>query len=322
MRTLHPFHEPQSRAGVSPDPAKRGRQARRLPYFRASRLAFSLFCLGCFSYHAGFEELATGQEPAPTAVAQALPASVDLRPAFDKWGLARRTQGKRGTCSVFTVTGALEYAAAIKLRHAERFSVEFLNWGANKVIGEYEDGGFFSDLWKAFDVYGICLEQTLPYRAEFDKALAPGPEVLAEAKTRLTLGLRHHWIKEWDVKTGLTDEHLHAIKRTLSQGWPVCGGFRWPKQPKWSDDVLQMCPADAVFDGHSLLLVGYREETNQPEGGVFLFRNTNNGGRDGAMPYTYAQAYMNDAVWIDSDAPTPSATTASFQTILRTWSIL
>jgi hypothetical protein len=241
---------------------------------------------------------------------------VDLRPAFDKWGLARRVQGKRGTCSVFTVTGALEYAAAIKQGRAERFSVEFLNWGANKVIGEYEDGGFFSDLWKAFDAYGICSEQTLPYRAEFDKALAPGPEVLAEAKTLKTLGLRHHWIKEWNVKTGLTDEHLVAIKRTLSQGWPVCGGFRWPKQAKWSDDVLQMCPAEAVFDGHSVLLVGYRDDTNQPGGGVFLFRNTNNGGRDGAMPYTYAQAYMNDAVWIDSDAPTPPGAPASTQTVL------
>ena len=283
---------------------------------RAHLFTFSLFWLGCFSLLAGFEELSPGQERASANAAQVLPASVDLRPAFDKWGLARRTQGKRNTCSVFTVAAALEFAAAIKQGHAERFSVEFLNWGANKVVGEDEDGAFFSDLWKAFAVYGICREQTLPYRAEFNPALAPASEALAEAKTRLALGLRHHWIKEWNVKTGLTDEHLLAIKRTLSQGWPVCGGFRWPKQPKWSDDVLQMCPADAVYDGHSILLVGYRDETNQSGGGVFLFRNTNNGGRDGFMPYTYAQAYMNDAVWIDSDAPMPPAGPVSSQTIL------
>ncbi len=201
------------------------------------------------------------------------------------------------------MTGALEFAAANKQHHGERFSVEFLNWAANKVTGEDEDGSFFSDLWKGYATYGICGEKTLPYRPEFDRALTPSPEALADAKARLPLGLRHHWIKEWNVNTGLTDEHLQAIKRTLSQGWPVCGGFRWPKQPKWSDDVLQMCPADAVFDGHSLLLVGYRADTNQPGGGVFLFRNTNNGGRDGFMPYAYAQAYMNDAVWIDSAAP-------------------
>jgi hypothetical protein len=248
-----------------------------------------------------------GQVTSHAAAIRPLPISADLRPQFDKLGLERRIQGKRGTCSVFTVVGALEFAAGIKQGHAERFSVEFLNWGANKVIGEYQDGGFFSDLWKGYATYGICLETAMPYGAKFDKGLTPAPEVLAEAKTRLALGLRHHWIKEWDVKTGLTDDHLQAIKRTLSQGWPVCGGFRWPKQAKWSDDVLQMCPAEAVFDGHSVLLVGYRDDPNQPGGGVFLFRNTNNGGRDGAMPYVYAQAYMNDALWIDCAAPAPAS---------------
>ena len=83
-------------------------------------------------------------------------------------------------------------------------------------------------------------------------------------------------------------------------GIPIYG-LTLSKQPKWSDDVLQMCPPDAVYDGHSVLLVGYRDNANQPGGGVFLFRNTNNGGQDGFMPYTYARAYVNDALWIDCD---------------------
>ena len=175
---------------------------------RARLLTLSLFWLGCFSLVPGFEAGSIGQEPASVGSAQLLPASVDLRPAFEKWGLARRTQGKRGTCSVFTIVGALEFAAANQQRHGERFSVEFLNWAASRIVGKDKDGGFFSDLWKAFASYGVCAEKTLPYRAEFDPALAPGPEALAEAKTRLALGLRHHWIKEWNVKTGLTDEQF------------------------------------------------------------------------------------------------------------------
>jgi hypothetical protein len=151
-----------------------------------------------------FASMALGQEPASASTAQPLPASIDLRPNFDKWGLTPRTQGKRGTCSVFTVVGALEFVAASKQRHGERFSVEFLNWAANRIVGEDVDGGFFSDLWKAFATYGVCTEQAMTYRPEFDAALAPTPEALAEAKTRLALGLQHHWIKEWDVKTGLT----------------------------------------------------------------------------------------------------------------------
>ena len=42
-------------------------------------------------------------------------------------------------------------------------------------------------------------------------------------------------------------------------------------------------------------------EYGLPASGVFLFRNTKNGGHDGSMPYTYARAYVNDALWIDCD---------------------
>jgi hypothetical protein len=115
----------------------------------------------------------------------------------------------------------------------------------------------------------------------------------------LAAGLRFHWIKEWDVNTGLTNAQLLAIRRTLNAGWPVCGGSRWPKQERWVEEVLQMCPPDAVRDGHSVLLVGYRDDPAQPGGGVFLFRNTSRDGRDGSMPYAYAQAYMNDAAWVE-----------------------
>jgi hypothetical protein len=143
----------------------------------------------------------------------------------------------------------------------------------------------------------------MPYQPAFLTNQSPSAAALANAKMRLTLGLRLHWIKEWNVNTGLTDEQCTAIKRTLEAGWPVCGGFRWPKKEQWENGVLQMCPADAVRDGHSVLLVGYRDEPAQPGGGVFVFRNTSKEGRDGAMPYGYAQLYQNDAVWIDFQNP-------------------
>jgi alpha-galactosidase len=93
---------------------------------------------------------------------------------------------------------------------------------------------------------------------------------------------------------------LTAVKQALCREWPVCGGFRWPKNPvKWKDDILETPPSDGVIDGHSVLLVGYRDDPEQPGGGVFLFRNTNNGGREGWMTYEYACTYMNDALWID-----------------------
>ena len=265
-------------------------------------------CLALLLTLPGRIQTAAGEE---VALAKPLPASVDLRPLFDQWNLTRSLQKSRPTCSVFTVAGALEFAVAKRQGHAPRLSVEFLNWAANKTCGDDADGGFFSDLWKGFSEYGICTAEDLPYQAALDPSSTPPPAAMADAKTHLGLGLRLNWIKEWNVNTGLTDAHLQGIKRTLAEGWPVCSGSRWPKAEKWVEDVLQMCPADAVRDGHSVLLVGYREDGAQPGGGVFIFRNSAGSGRDGFMPYAYAQAYMNDAAWVDFPARSkPGVSTA------------
>jgi hypothetical protein len=231
-----------------------------------------------------------------------LAAAVDLRSLFNQWDLSPSRQGERPTCSVFTVVGALEFAIAKRQGRCPRLSVEFLNWAANQAVGDTDDGAFFSDLWSGFAIHGICGASDLPYRPTLDPALQPAAGVLAAAKTRLNLGLRLNWIKEWNVNTGLTDAHVLAIRRTLESGWPVCGGFRWPRQEQWVEEVLQMCPANAVRDGHSVLLVGYRDDPVQPGGGIFFFRNTSREGRDGGMPYDYARAYMNDAAWVDYDS--------------------
>jgi hypothetical protein len=234
-------------------------------------------------------------EPAPPS-----PPAVDLRPRLQQWGLPPRRQGPRGTCSVFTVAGALEYAVACRQGHGERLSVEYLNWAAHKAARRAADGGFFSELWQGFVAYGICPETALPYREQYDPALEPASHARESALASQRLRLQWHWIKEWDVKTGLTDAQLAAIRETLAQGWPVCGGFRWPKQARWEQDELQICAPEDVFDGHSVLLVGFQDDAHTPGGGRFLIRNSGGDGRDGALPYAYARAYMNDAAWVEA----------------------
>jgi hypothetical protein len=255
---------------------------------------------------------------APYAAEQASTNTVDLRPAFEKMGLGPRRQLSRPTCSVFTVVGALEFAIGKRQGQCPRLSIEFLNWAANRECGDKEDGGFFSDLWKGFAAQGICTEAEWSYQERFNAVGEPAPEALADAKKRLNLGLRLHWIKEWDVNTGLKETEFDGVKRTLAAGWPVCGGFRWPKQEKWEKNVLQMCGADAVRDGHSVLVVGYRDDSAQPGGGVFIFRNTSGEGQDGLMPYAYARLYMNDAVWVDYETRVPRrAGSANLNTLPR-----
>ena len=271
-------------------------------------LAGSLFVLLLLCGGYGWIDVGAAEEsPVPlppstgAAPSNACPNHVDLRPTLQQWGLTPRVQGARPTCSVFTVVGALEFGIARQQGHVSRLSVEFLNWAGNQVVHQDQDGGFFSDLWKGFAAYGICAEEEFPYQPKFGASRKPAPSLLTNAQAVLSLGLQFNWIKRWNVKTGLTDAQVENIKRILSRGWPVCGGFRWPKQAAWEKEVLQMCPPDAVYDGHSLLLIGYRDDAAQSGGGIFLFRNTSAAGRDGAMPYAYAQAYMNDAAWVDFD---------------------
>ncbi len=251
----------------------------------------------------------SAQEP-PGQNSEAPTSAVDLRPMFNDQGLGARSQGDRPTCSAFAVTEAIEYAAASRRRTGTRLSVEFLNWASNEAIGQVEDGGYFSDLWMGFSTYGICPEEDMPYQANLDPKQRPSDDALRHARSLRDAGLRLHWIKPWDVTTGLSQAQLDDIKRTLSRQWPVCGGFRWPKQEKWQDNTLQMATPEGVRDGHSVLLVGFRDDPAKPGGGAFVFRNTSRAASEGWMTYQYAMAYMNDAVWIDSEpaaAPQPRA---------------
>lgn len=236
----------------------------------------------------------------PAAFPTNLIASADLRPAFTKWSLPLRLQGNRGTCSVFALTGAMEYAVAQRQQSGTPLSVEFLNWASNQATANLNDGGFFSDLWAGYVAHGICSEVTLPYLPDYHAELKPDKKTRQRAQESVTAGLQLHWIKPWNVRTGLTETQFVHIKRTLSQGWPVCGGFRWPKRERWQQDTLQFATPVEVFDGHSVLLVGFRDEPQQRGGGIFLIRNSGGGVPDGALTYEYVRAYMNDAVWIDS----------------------
>jgi hypothetical protein len=227
-----------------------------------------------------------------------LPAAADLRPVFQKWGLPVRSQGSRGTCSVFALTGALEYALASRQQTGTVMSVEFLNWASNQAASNSADGGFFADLWAGYESYGICPETCLPYSKNYDFKLHPDEAALEQANKASGANLQLHWVKPWDVTTGLTEDQFLHIKQTLAGGWPVCGGFRWPKHEEWPEKILQMVPPSQVFDGHSVLLVGFKDDVTQPGGGVFLIRNSGGGPRDGAMPYEYVRAYMNDGAWI------------------------
>lgn len=209
---------------------------------------------------------------------EALPRTVDLRPALAELRMQPRRQGGRGTCSVFTTVAALEFALSRRSGRLEPLSPEYLNWAANQITGNHahDRGQFFHNLLKGFEKFGICSERELPYAERIDPALAPSLELQAHARRVLEQGLRVHWIRRWTPEQGLSDEQFDQIKRVLAAGWPVAAG---------SD--------------HSRLLVGYADQPDQPGGGQFATMDSGSGRFD-AVSYEFAKTKIGDAFWVES----------------------
>ncbi len=227
----------------------------------------------------------------------------NLRPLFDKYGMTIRDQAGRGTCSVFAIVGLMEFEYAHLLDQRVPLSVEYLNWASNQVTGETEDGSFFSDALKGLLKYGICEDSLFPYYSRnYTKKVAPSAAAIKDGKKRRQTGIV--WIKQWDPKTGMTDDQILQVKSQIRAGHPVAIGFQWPRNEgeyrKIVDGIMTIPPREGVFDGHSIIMVGYQDDPKIPGGGWFLFRNSHGinygDGGYGKMPYEYLSKYANDGV--------------------------
>src|SRR4030095_14571983 len=118
--------------------------------------------------------------------------------------------------------------------------------------------------------------------------------------------LKPHFIKPWDVNTGLTSVQLLSVIAQLKSGRPVAAGVRWPVKEKVGFEtvlvlpIIKMVPPSEVFDGHSIDFVGYKVSKSFPGEGYFVFRNswgTAFGEKGYAyMSFDYAIKYTNDLV--------------------------
>ena len=230
---------------------------------------------------------------------------VDLRPEISSLGIAiRPNQGGRGTCSVFAMTFLLDfmYAKNYGMKNAD-LSEEYLNYVSNLAIGQQVDGGFFDQLDKGYQKYGMVNESLVPYKSSFDPNMNLRQAILTTGSA-LAPRLKPHFIKAWDVNTGLQASQLLAILFQLKQGRPVAAGLRWPKkfatEKIYGVTLMKTPPPSEVFDGHSIDFVGYKAAKAFPGEGYLIFRNSwGTGFGDngyGYMSFDYAMKYVNDAV--------------------------
>lgn len=229
------------------------------------------------------------------------PHGIDLTPAFDRLGLMPRTQGSRSTCSLFAITALANYEwLRSGAKPDARFSEEFLVWAADEATGLSGDQAMFYEAIGGLNGLGICCDELMPYAAKEEAGRKPSGEAIRDAAARARRW-QANWIRRWDMSRPVDELQFAAIQQALIDGRPVACGLRWPKSNR-SAALVAPPPPEEVYDGHSIVLVGFEDDPAQPGGGVFRFRNSRGprwGDRGyGVMSYAYVRSYANDAVWI------------------------
>src|SRR5580692_10409784 len=137
-----------------------------------------------------------------------LPRSANLAPEFQKLELPARSQGSRDDCSLFAITGAVNFELARANPDAPRpLSEEFLIWAGDEATGSTGDQAMFYKAVTGLNAHGICANSLMPYQAKPNHNRKPSPEALKEAKANANRW-DVHWIKRWDVTQKLTDAQL------------------------------------------------------------------------------------------------------------------
>ena len=230
---------------------------------------------------------------------------VDLRPNIKQFGIGIKNQGNRGTCSVFALTFLLDYMYAKNQIYTNtNLSEEYLNYASNLAIGQYADGGFFDALDLGYQNYGMVDEAQAPYHSSYNPPFVASQALLKKGEA-ISPRFKVNFIKPWDVTTGLLASQVQAIETQLKDGRPVAVGVRWPNNFQTETihgiQLMKTPPANGVFDGHSIDLVGYKASNAFPGGGYFIFRNSYGTGFGadgyGFMSFDYAKKYVNDAVY-------------------------
>jgi hypothetical protein len=253
---------------------------------------------------------------AQRAPGSALPARVDLEPEFSKLGLTPLAQGQRDVCSLFAITALAEFESGRQTsKSSGRLSEEFLIWAANKAKSRSGDQAMFYEAVHGLESLGICRARLMPYSTAVGARHEPSPKAVENAR-ELAGHWRVHWLRRWNVARPLNVSELRGIKEALASGHPVACGLRWPKTLK-GDVLREVPPPRGVFDGHSIVLVGYADDPKQNGGGMFVFRNSSGpewGEKGyGRISYAYVHAYANDALWLQYVPRRPAAPVERFE---------
>ncbi len=222
----------------------------------------------------------------------------NLQPLFDKYGISIYNQGERGTCSIFAITGILEFEFTRVGGDFIRLSPEYLNWASNTYNGDSRDGSYFSNAVGGMEKYGICREELMPYQKYFT---SPNPSLAAKLDAEKRIGkIEAIWIKPFENTKGISDIQISQIKQQILLGHPVAEGGPW--QYRIDENGVMEVPSKRPKSEHSKIFVGFHDYDDTGKNGYFIFRNSWGPGFAnegyGKIPYEYLRKYCNDVLAI------------------------
>lgn len=196
-------------------------------------------------------------------------ATVDLRPAYREHGLILKNQGRRPSCSVFAVVGALEYEIARRTGAVEPLSEEFLIWAVRELQPgiPIDDGFNFREVISSLQAYGVPTQAEMPNTfGKKIEEIQPPPEVIQSATQRRDVV--PVWFRPDDPQL------IDRIVGALNLGTPVILGVRWPHWRTLRHNSLLLDQQPLEGAGHAVTLIGYEAAESGPDGTRFLFRNS------------------------------------------------
>jgi hypothetical protein len=237
-----------------------------------------------------------------------------LQPEFIRLGLSAKNQGRRPSCAIYAIVGALEYQNARLSGSIERLSEDYLLWATRRSLGYteptdallrdpatdelIEDEGFsLFSVVTALQSYGVPLAEEMPRRASdrMRDIPEPSPEIIARARSRRLVFIAPLPGREPPHK-------IPRIVHALNAGFPVPVGLRWPNERAIQGGTLsgQRPLPNAA---HAVTLVGYESRGGRLEETTFVFKNsygpTWGQGGYGRVTYAYLSRHLLDAYVLD-----------------------
>ncbi len=181
-----------------------------------------------------------------------------------------RDQLDIGACAGFATVGAVESA----LNFTRELSDLFAYWGAKQIDGDVSEGTTLEAAFRAAQAFGICSAGKWEYNpSEFSSG--PPSEAMEDAglyRVERFLQVDRNELLHY-LKMLICGRYF-ANPRAVAVGVPVF-------LESWSSfiteqygKVIDPLPGATFLGGHGIILVGYRDDVDAPEGGYFEFRNS------------------------------------------------